>query len=395
MTNHLTRWFSRLFGNKQMVEKPPSGGAAPAHDSIFYGLDEPPHHLVREGAIAHFSGSVLCIESRAVCGLRVYADGALVGSFPVDSPRAQIGQTVPHIARSAICGFEFDLPIGQGKDRYDFELVFENGDREFFFSYDMTRLRRLRGPLDRMHLALKRLAMPDGPLVMLTQGHENVLSYRNSIIPFIVNVEQYLAAVGVKLPDVRSVLDIGCGSGRALTAWHLDDPTRRLHGCDINETLIAWSQRNLPPQIELVSNSVLPPLAYPDRSFDLVQLISVFTHLSLAVQRLWVTEIRRILNPGGCLLITLQNEFYVQLFLPGSIDEFRREGYLETVGREEGLNHYGAFHAPSFVPGLFTEFEIAGYFPRGKIGGKRTIFQIASQQDVYILRRSAEATPLP
>lgn len=395
MTNHLTRWFGRLLGKKQMVEKPPSGLADPAHDSIFYGLDEPPHHLVREGAIAHFSGSVLCIESRAACGLRVYADGALVGSFPVDSPRLQIGQTVPHIARSAICGFEFDLPIGQGKDRYDFELVFENCDREFFFSYDIARLRGLRGRLDRMHLALERLAMPDGPLVNLTQGHENVLSYRNSIIPFIVNVEQYLAEAGIRLRDVRSVLDIGCGSGRALTAWHLDDPTRGLHGCDINETLIAWSQRNLPPEIELVRNSVLPPLVYPDRSFDLVQLISVFTHLSLAVQRQWVEEIRRILKPGGYLLITLHNDLYVQIFLPSSMAEFRQKGYLETVGRNEGLNHYGAFHASSFVPGLFRGFEIAGYFPRGKIGGQRTIFQIASQQDVYILRRSAEATPLP
>lgn len=395
MTNNLMRWFGRLFGKKQMIEKPPSGLADSAHDSIFYGLDEPPHHLVREGAIAHFSGSVLCIESRAVCGLKVYADGALVGSFPVDSPRAQVGRTVPHIARSAICGFDFDLSIEKETDRYDFELVFENGAQEFFLSYDIARLRKLRDRLRRMRLGLERLPMPEGPIVFLTQGHENVLSYRNSIIPFIVNVGQYLAEAGIRLRDVRSVLDIGCGSGRALTAWHLDDPTRGLHGCDINETLIAWSRRNLPPQIELVSNSVLPPLAYPDRSFDLIQLISVFTHLSLAVQRLWVAEIRRILKPGGCLLITLQNEFYVQIFLPGSIDEFRRDGYLETVGREEGLNHYGAFHAPSFVPGLFTGFEIAGYFPRGKIGEKRTIFQIASQQDVYILRRSADATPLP
>ncbi|MCX7176996.1 MAG: class I SAM-dependent methyltransferase [Proteobacteria bacterium] len=388
MTSKLKRLLEILTGKKRAAGGCRSSLADSGHDSIFYGLDEPPHHLVEPGAMAHFSGSVLCIDSRAVCALRVYADRVFVASFPVDRPTPLIGQTVPHIARSAVCGFDFDLPIGKETDRYDFELVFENGARECFFSYDIARLLELRDRLQRMRGGLEQLSMPDGPIVLLTQGHENVLSYRNSIIPFIVNVERYLAEAGVDSRDIRSVLDIGCGSGRALSAWYLDDPTRRLHGCDINEKLIAWSRRNLPPGIELVTNSVLPPLAYPDRHFDLVQLISVFTHLSLPVQRQWVDEIRRILKPGGYLLITLQNELYVQIFLPNSMAEFRQTGYLETVGRDEGLNHYGAFHAPSFVPGLFGGFEIAGYFPRGKIGGQRTIFQIASQQDVYILRRS-------
>jgi len=46
-----------------------------------------------------------------------------------------------------------------------------------------------------------------------------------------------------------------------------------------------------------------PPLPFPDNSFDLIYAVSVFTHLSEEHQRTWLPELRRVLRPGGRLLL--------------------------------------------------------------------------------------------
>jgi SAM-dependent methyltransferase len=43
---------------------------------------------------------------------------------------------------------------------------------------------------------------------------------------------------------------------------------------------------------------------YPDKSFDLVFLTSVFTHLPAAAVSNYVAEIRRVMKPGGRCMIT-------------------------------------------------------------------------------------------
>jgi SAM-dependent methyltransferase len=131
-------------------------------------------------------------------------------------------------------------------------------------------------------------------------------------------------------------------------------------------------------------------LPYPDRRFDLVSAVSVFTHLAYETQRLWVRELARILKPGGSLLLTLHGKPYVRLFLPERIEEFERSGHIETGG-VEGANAFASFHGEGAVGELFPGFERIGYFPAGRIDGKRALFPLAAFQDVYVLRRRADA----
>jgi SAM-dependent methyltransferase len=57
-----------------------------------------------------------------------------------------------------------------------------------------------------------------------------------------------------------------------------------------------------------VANSAAPPLPYSGGYFDVVYCLSVFTHLSESMQDLWIGELRRILKPGGVLVLTVHGK---------------------------------------------------------------------------------------
>jgi SAM-dependent methyltransferase len=157
-------------------------------------------------------------------------------------------------------------------------------------------------------------------------------------------------------------------------------------GCDINALLISWAKTSLPGDITWHHTALAPPLPYESKRIDLIVVISVFTHLSLTRQKLWVEEFKRILSPGGYILITLHGEAYVQLVRPQKINEIWRTGYLENASTDEGSNDYSTFHAYEFVEKLFDGFEIVGYFPLGNTDGAATLVRVAAFQDVYVLK---------
>ena len=51
-------------------------------------------------------------------------------------------------------------------------------------------------------------------------------------------------------------------------------------------------------------NATMPPLPYPDRFFDFVYSISIFTHLPESMQFAWLGEINRVLKVGGEAVIS-------------------------------------------------------------------------------------------
>lgn len=107
--------------------------------------------------------------------------------------------------------------------------------------------------------------------------------------------------------DVRSVLDLGCATGRVLRAFHFQAGTPRLYGCDINRAHVDWINRHLPPDIVAFQNSSLPGLPLPSASVDLVLAFSVFTHVE-TFDTTWLMELRRILRPGGVAWVTIHGD---------------------------------------------------------------------------------------
>jgi SAM-dependent methyltransferase len=126
----------------------------------------------------------------------------------------------------------------------------------------------------------------------------------------------------------KTVLDFGCGAGRTLRYFGAEaEQAKEFWGCDVHPASIEWLDANLCPPFRVFCNATDPPLPLDDASVDVVYAISVFSHLTTNASA-WLLELRRILRPGGCLIITYQG--------PG-LWELRGDAHelpdLDSVGR--------------------------------------------------------------
>lgn len=189
----------------------------------------------------------------------------------------------------------------------------------------------------------------------------------------------YAADAGAPFATAQRILDLGCGCGRVIR-WLPAMTQAELYGVDYNPSLANWCAANLKGDFRV--NRLNPPLDFPDAQFDIVYLLSVFTHLRLATQREWLAEIDRVLRPGGLALITFHDE--EQPGLPDS-EEARRalaadEFYIYN-DLAEGSNLIATFQTRAFTARLFGErFEVARIVPSR---------QTAFTQAIAVLRKKS------
>jgi predicted SAM-dependent methyltransferase len=95
---------------------------------------------------------------------------------------------------------------------------------------------------------------------------------------------------------------------------------------------VDWCQKNI-PGADFHLNQKEPPLDFAeDKSIDLVFACSVFTHISLDLQRLWLQELHRILRPGGIFLCTVLGQSYVENMLDADdLGRFKRDGFFQML----------------------------------------------------------------
>ncbi|MBR0774550.1 class I SAM-dependent methyltransferase [Bradyrhizobium diazoefficiens] len=102
--------------------------------------------------------------------------------------------------------------------------------------------------------------------------------------------------------DKPAVLDFGCGCGR-MTRFLGGHPHLRVHGSDINKVLVRWCQENL-PTVSTAVNGAMPPLDFPDGTFDFLYSFSIFTHIPERSMGIWLKEIKRVLRSKGLAIVT-------------------------------------------------------------------------------------------
>jgi SAM-dependent methyltransferase len=124
------------------------------------------------------------------------------------------------------------------------------------------------------------------------------------------------------LQPQHRVLDVGCGVGRIAyaLAYYLDE-RGRFDGFDVMRQLVDWANANLAsrrPNFNFrhvdIYNGLYNPggtlkadafaFPYPDASFDLITVTSVFTHIQSRELRHYLDEIGRVLAPGGRVAAT-------------------------------------------------------------------------------------------
>jgi SAM-dependent methyltransferase len=167
-------------------------------------------------------------------------------------------------------------------------------------------------------------------------------------------------------PGKVDVLEWGCGPGRLIRHLPslLGERAGRIAGADYNERTIAWCRSSL-DGIDFELNGLMPPLPFPDASFDVVYNFSVFTHLSAPVQKAWAKELHRVLRPGGIALCTTHGDAYAHLLSdPAERAAYAAGQVVEQGGYKEGAKWYFAVHPPAWVRGeLFRDFASATLLP--------------------------------
>jgi SAM-dependent methyltransferase len=114
--------------------------------------------------------------------------------------------------------------------------------------------------------------------------------------------------VGKRIYDFEPVLDFGCGCGRTIMQWKLDE-LRRLVGCDVDGPAIGWlrgAYAKWAPKLSFEQTRFDPPLPFESGRFELLYSVSIFSHLGREDERQWLPELARVTRPGGIALITTQ-----------------------------------------------------------------------------------------
>lgn len=189
-----------------------------------------------------------------------------------------------------------------------------------------------------------------------------------------------LGEAGCNLARAERILDFGCGCGRVLWTFKHLPHTGEVWGCDIDAEAIAWNTEHLGAVAQFRCNPPLPPAPFPDGYFDALYSVSVFTHLPEEMQFAWLAELRRVVRPGGVLLVSLHGEHYWRADR-GVCAEVEAQGFAYRTGaRTDGLPDFYmvAFHSEAYVRREWSRyFEVLELRPRYLHGA----------HDVALLRR--------
>jgi ubiquinone/menaquinone biosynthesis C-methylase UbiE len=108
------------------------------------------------------------------------------------------------------------------------------------------------------------------------------------------------------------VLDLGCGEGD-FAAWFNQAGCDAV-GVDVAEAALARARRRH-PELKLLWTPIDGPLPLPDGRFQVVWASEVIEHVADTAR--WLSEVRRVLKPGGRLLVTTPNHSRLGLALGG------------------------------------------------------------------------------
>jgi SAM-dependent methyltransferase len=145
---------------------------------------------------------------------------------------------------------------------------------------------------------------PDESFQKDSVGSANEVALREAG-QFYRHVKKYVAdQSSISIFDAR-ILDFGVGWGRYARFFARDVKFGNMYGVDVMPSMIEACRITMVP----ASVSLIEPhgqLPYRDQFFDIVYAYSVFTHLPETVADHWLKEIRRVMRPGGVIIITVE-----------------------------------------------------------------------------------------
>jgi ubiquinone/menaquinone biosynthesis C-methylase UbiE len=193
-----------------------------------------------------------------------------------------------------------------------------------------------------------------------------------------------LQQINHPLNQFKTILDFGCGCGRVFRYIRKQAADAKMYGTDIDVEGIEWCRQNI-PNATFSTNPFTPPSNFSDGQFDFVYAISVFTHLDEDLQNLWLAELKRIVSPGGILLLSVHGAACYYDLPQSEQDVIESKGILFRVAQTgklkvDGLPDFyqNTYHSKAYVLKEWGKlFTVLDYIEKG----------INDHQDAVLLRR--------
>ena len=162
--------------------------------------------------------------------------------------------------------------------------------------------------------------------------------------------------------DTR-VLDAGCGRGELLLACAGQGAS--VAGVDYSEAAVELTRETLAgvkgAEVERADLTALP---FADASFDRVLLGDVIEHVDPEQEPLVLAELRRVLRPGGRLIVhTAPNRYFLRFGWPPARLLMRLGGHRDTADRMDSwIEESARVHVnEQSLPGLRRALRRAGF----------------------------------
>ena len=140
------------------------------------------------------------------------------------------------------------------------------------------------------------------------------------------------------MPRGGKFLDVGCGTGEHLK--RAMDHGLKAYGVEPAPAMREAARRNVSGAV--VEDGVATKLPFPDAQFDVVIMIEVLRYLHHSDVEKALSEARRVLKPGGTLLVTLVNRLALDGFYL-----FQRGRQMLSRDKYNEIHPYCLFFTPA------------------------------------------------
>jgi ubiquinone/menaquinone biosynthesis C-methylase UbiE len=163
-----------------------------------------------------------------------------------------------------------------------------------------------------------------------------------------------------RLQPGESVLDVGCGTGTlAIAAKRHVGPAGSVHGVDASPAMIARAAKkaNKARADVRFETGLAESLPFPSERFDVVLSTVMLHHLPRGAREQGVREMRRVLKPGGRLLVV---DFAGARKGRGHLMHFHRRGHVEPRALVELVSGSGLRVVESGAVGKWALYYVVG-----------------------------------
>ena len=217
---------------------------------------------------------------------------------------------------------------------------------------------------------------------------DHLRSYRRGAVEFVDILGRSLQEAGRDWHSVKSCLEIGCGYGRIVRELRHKLPPQAISVCDVIDegarfTAAEFGVRRV-PVIEAMGEEY-------EEDFDLIYLLSVYTHLPRQMIEDNLARVSRLLKPNGVLVFSMHGkqsaemaEIYEQYWL----DKPKLNAELDRSGLfYERYPYYYAEYGLTWIVADEMKKIVAKAAPRLEFIAHHAL-AVDGHQDIFVYRRA-------